>query len=127
MVITIGVVRTLCWPAAWYGGRLRDGQPLDNATCNYFRTREEAEVAAERARETKLNQEIKMKRQSDEQFIGEIEEAKNNSKLPKWVISALSELAYEYGHSAGATEIANYELGMLEVFERHQAKAGETR
>jgi hypothetical protein len=37
-----GIKETKMYPAKWFGGPLRNGEPADNATCYYHRTLQEA-------------------------------------------------------------------------------------
>lgn len=44
-----GVVLTVCYPHSWYGGPVNFyGEPMDNATKNYYRDQEQAEIATEK-------------------------------------------------------------------------------
>ena len=44
-----GVVETACFPHSWYAGPVDfEGQPMDNATCNYYRDEEQANIAVEK-------------------------------------------------------------------------------
>jgi hypothetical protein len=49
----------------------------------------------------------------------EKEELLKVTNLPKWVLNAISYIAYEDGHSAGMSEVDSIELGMIRTFERH--------
>lgn len=43
------VIKTPCYPSEWYAGPVDYlGHPLDNATCNYYRTLALAEEALRR-------------------------------------------------------------------------------
>ena len=45
----VGVVETKCCPCAFYGGVIiEENIPLDNSTCNFHRTEEEATKWAEK-------------------------------------------------------------------------------
>lgn len=37
--VEYGIIPTPCYPASWYGGPVRRGHPLSNATCYYWRTK----------------------------------------------------------------------------------------
>ncbi len=42
---------------------------------------------------------------------------REESKLPKWCLSAISLIAWENGHSAGRQEVDNIEMAMISDFE----------
>ena len=48
--------------------------------------------------------------------------AREESKLPKWCLSAIAMRAYEDGHSAGQQEVDDIEMGMISDFEIEMRK-----
>jgi len=54
-------------------------------------------------------------------------DARENSKLPKWCLSAISYRAYEDGHSVGQQEVDGIEMGMIGDFETAMKKELDQR
>lgn len=48
MKIEFKVLETPCWPNAWFGGPVWNGEPKSHATCYYFKTAEEAQANVDR-------------------------------------------------------------------------------
>ena len=61
----------------------------------------------------------------DKELAEEKQEILKATKLPKWVLSAISQIAYERGHAFGNSEIDGIEIDMISIFEECMKKSKE--